>query len=152
MRQSIRSFAVKESKLLDSIGIAPMEEEIQKRVLELTKQNQDSMVEEFGIQSSLTEEDMKQCLQEVINEVQKYKTTTNKTNNGKYIDSRSMAGRKSQIKCALCGKTIVSNEKEKPTEKQRIVEIIDGTRYIFDTNDCVLMFKKFRGVYGSDFI
>jgi len=63
-----------------------------------------------------------------------------------------MAGRKSQIKCALCGMTIVSNEKEKPTEKQRIVEIIDGTRYIFDTNDCVLMFKKFRGVYGSDFI
>jgi hypothetical protein len=40
------------------------------------------MVEEFGIQSSLTEEDMKQYLQEVINEVQKYKTTTNKTNNG----------------------------------------------------------------------
>ena len=81
LRQSIRSFAVKESKLLDSIGIAPMEEEIQKRVLELTKQNQDSMVEEFGIQSSLTEEDMKQYLQEVINEVQKYKTN-NKTNNG----------------------------------------------------------------------
>jgi hypothetical protein len=81
LHQSIRSFAVKESKLLDSIGIAPMEEEIQKRVLELTKQNQDSMVEEFGIQSSLTEEDMKQYLQEVINEVQKYKTN-NKTNNG----------------------------------------------------------------------
>lgn len=39
------------------------------------------MVEEFGIQSSLTEEDMKQYLQEVINEVQKYKTN-NKTNNG----------------------------------------------------------------------
>ena len=82
LHQSIRSFAVKESKLLYSIGIAPMEEEIQKRVIELTKQNQDSMVEEFGIQSSLTEEDMKQYLQEVINEVQKYKTTTNKTNNG----------------------------------------------------------------------
>ena len=59
-----------------------MEEEIQKRVIELTKQNQDSMVEEFGIRSCLTEEDMKQYLQEVLNEVQKYKTTTNKTNNG----------------------------------------------------------------------
>jgi hypothetical protein len=57
-------------------------EEIQKRVIELTKQNQDRVVEESGIQSSLTEEDMKQYLQEVINEVQKYKTTTNKTNNG----------------------------------------------------------------------
>jgi hypothetical protein len=49
LRQSIRIFAVKESKLLDSIGIARMEEEIQKRVIELTKQNQDSMAEEFGI-------------------------------------------------------------------------------------------------------
>ncbi|MDP9289878.1 MAG: DUF1129 domain-containing protein [Thermoproteota archaeon] len=67
--------------MLDSIGIARMEE-IQKRVIELTKQNQDRVVEESGIQSSLTEEDMKQYLQEVINEVQKYKTTTNKTNNG----------------------------------------------------------------------
>jgi len=40
------------------------------------------MVEEFGIQSSLTEEDMTQYSQDVINEVQKHKTTTNKTNNG----------------------------------------------------------------------
>ncbi|PWU81686.1 MAG: hypothetical protein DLM72_05705 [Candidatus Nitrosopolaris wilkensis] len=62
MHQSIRSFAVKESKLLDSIGIAHMEE-IQKIVIELTKQNQDRVVEESGIQSSLTEEDMKQYLQ-----------------------------------------------------------------------------------------
>jgi hypothetical protein len=38
-------------------------EEIQKRVIELTKQNQDRVVEESGIQSSLTEEDMKQYLQ-----------------------------------------------------------------------------------------
>jgi hypothetical protein len=48
------------------------------------------------------------------------------------------------IKCALCGKTIVS--------KEIIMEIIDNTSYTFDTNDCVLMFKKFRGIYGSDFI
>jgi hypothetical protein len=61
-----------------------------------------------------------------------------------------MTGRKSQIKCALCGKTIISKEKDEP--KERIVEIIDGITYTFDTNDCVLMFKKFRGVYGSDFI
>jgi hypothetical protein len=60
--------------------------------------------------------------------------------------------KRSQIKCALCGKTIISKKKEEPKEKQRIVEIIDGTTYIFDTNDCVLMFKKFRGVYGNDFI
>ena len=61
-----------------------------------------------------------------------------------------MIGRKSQITCALCGKTILKAEQQE--EKQTIVEIIDGTRYTFDTNDCVIMFKKFRGVYGRDFI
>jgi len=43
-------------------------------------------------------------------------------------------------------------EKEEPKEKRRIVEIIDGTNYTFDTNECVLRFKKFRSVYRSDFI
>jgi hypothetical protein len=58
-----------------------------------------------------------------------------------------MKGQKSQIKCALCGKTITGKENDKET----IMEIIDDKRYTFDTNDCVLMFKKFRGVYGNDF-
>jgi hypothetical protein len=80
LRQSIRTFAVRESRLLDSIGTAHMEQEIQKRVIELTKQNQDRIVEETGIQSSLTEEDMKQYLQEVISEVQKNRSTTDKSN------------------------------------------------------------------------
>lgn len=44
------------------------------------------------------------------------------------------------------GKIIISKEKE------IIMEIINETTYTFDTNDCVLMFKKFRGVYGTDFI
>jgi hypothetical protein len=61
-----------------------------------------------------------------------------------------MTGRKSQIICALCGKTIVSNEKEQPKERQRIVETIDGASYTFDSNDCVLMFKKFRAVHGNE--
>ena len=47
---------------------------------------------------------------------------------------------------------IISKENEKLKEKRRIVDVIDGTTYTYDTNDCVLMFKKFRGVYGSDFI
>lgn len=54
-----------------------------------------------------------------------------------------MTGSKHLVKCTLCGKTIIS--------KKIIVEIIDNTSYTFDTDDCLLMFKKFRGVYGSDF-
>ena len=61
LRQSIRNYAIKESRLLDSIGTAEMQREIEKRVIALTKQNQDKMAEETGIQSSLTEEDMNIC-------------------------------------------------------------------------------------------
>lgn len=54
LRQSIRSFAIKESRLLDSIGMAQMEQQIQRKITEFTKRNQDKMTEEPGIQSSLT--------------------------------------------------------------------------------------------------
>jgi len=73
LRRSIRSFAIKESKLLDSIGMAQMEQQIQNKVLEFTKLNQERLVEESGIQSSLSEEDMKLYLQQVIEEVKKTK-------------------------------------------------------------------------------
>jgi hypothetical protein len=81
LRQSIRTFAMKESKLLDSIGTAQMHQEIEKKVIDFTKRNQDKMAEETGIQSSLTEEDMKQYLEQVISEVQKKKTSTDGNNN-----------------------------------------------------------------------
>jgi len=70
LRQTIRSLTTKESKLLDSIGTAHMELEIQRRVLKITQLNQDRLVEESGIQSSLTEEDMKEYLQQVIRELE----------------------------------------------------------------------------------
>ena len=73
LRQSIRNLAVQESKLLDSIGTAHMEQEIQRRVLTITKQNQDRMAEETGIQSSLTDEDVKDYLGQVLEEVKKEK-------------------------------------------------------------------------------
>jgi len=50
-----------------------MEQEIEKRVIALTKQNQDRMAEETGIQSSLSEEEIKQYVEQVIREVKKPK-------------------------------------------------------------------------------
>jgi len=82
LRQSIRKFATEETKLLDSIGMAHMEQEIQRRVIAFTRINKDRMVEESGIQTSLTDEDMKHYLEQVIREVKIQKTTTGKTNNG----------------------------------------------------------------------
>ena len=62
---------MKESKLLYSIGLAQMEQEIQKKVITFTKRIQDNMTEETGIRSSLTDEDMKEYLEQVIREVKK---------------------------------------------------------------------------------
>src|SRR5215204_5962088 len=81
LRRSIRKFAIKESKLLDSIGIANMEQEIQKRVLRLAKEQEEAMIEQSGIESSLDENDMKEYLRQVINEVWKYPNNKNDRNN-----------------------------------------------------------------------
>ena len=48
-----------------------------------------------------------------------------------------MTRRKLQIKCALCGKKIISEEQSKAIEEK-----INGTGYTFDNPDCALMLKK----------
>lgn len=55
LRQALKQFALNEPKLLDSMGTAHMEQEIQKQVLQITKQNKDSMAQETGIQSSMSD-------------------------------------------------------------------------------------------------
>jgi hypothetical protein len=47
-----------------------MEQEIEKRVLIFTKQIQDRMVEETGIEPYLTEDETKRYLEQVIKEVE----------------------------------------------------------------------------------
>ncbi|HEX5979051.1 MAG TPA: hypothetical protein VFY68_17340, partial [Nitrososphaeraceae archaeon] len=74
LRKSIRSFAIEETRLLDSIGTAQMEHEIEKRVIGLTKMNQNRMAKETGVQSSLSEDDIKGYLKQVIQEVQNQKS------------------------------------------------------------------------------
>jgi hypothetical protein len=80
LRQSIRSFAVRGSRLLDSIGMAEIERQVQRKVIAFTKQSQDRMTEETGIQSSLTEDDIKQYLEQVIKEVKKPKMSNDGNN------------------------------------------------------------------------
>lgn len=71
LRQWLRSSALKDSELLGNIGTVQMEQQIVKKVVTFTKQNQVRIAEESGIEPSLTEEDMKIYLQEVIAEVSK---------------------------------------------------------------------------------
>jgi hypothetical protein len=69
LRQLIRRSAIQEVKFLESIGRAQMEQELQKRVLTIAKKNSDSMIEETGVQPSISENDMKLYLEEVMKEI-----------------------------------------------------------------------------------
>jgi hypothetical protein len=79
LRRSIRK-SVKDMKFLESIGTAQMKQELQKRVLTIAKNNSDVMTEETGIQPSLTEDEMKEYLDMVANEIKhtKHDTTQKK--------------------------------------------------------------------------
>ena len=74
LRQSIRRSAIKEFDLLEKIGMANMEQQLEKRVLNIVKTEKNSMVEQSGVQISLTEDDMKDYLRQVLVELQKTKT------------------------------------------------------------------------------
>jgi hypothetical protein len=69
LRQSIRQSVKEQSKFLDSMGTAQMESELQNRVLRTAKKASDSMEEESGIESSMTEDDMKDYMEIVMNEL-----------------------------------------------------------------------------------
>ena len=71
LRQSIRRSVTEQSKLLDGIGTAQMEQELQSRVLTITKKLSDNMVEESGVEASMTENDIKEHIEMVKNEIRK---------------------------------------------------------------------------------
>jgi hypothetical protein len=69
LRQTIRKVAVKEAKLLDSIGTALMENELQRRIIKLTKEQKEILTQQTGIEPSLDEDQVKQYIVEVIKEI-----------------------------------------------------------------------------------
>jgi hypothetical protein len=72
LRQSIRDITIQESyKFLDSIGAAQTEQQIRKKVVTATKATQFDMVQDTGISSSLSEDDISQYILEVIKEVER---------------------------------------------------------------------------------
>src|SRR5215217_5232005 len=69
LRQSIKKSAIDESKFLVSIGSGQIEQKVEKKVIEMAKDNAASMTEQTGVQLSLTEHDMKQYLSTVLKEI-----------------------------------------------------------------------------------
>ena len=69
LRHSIRKSVTEQSKLLDSIGTAQMEQELQTRVLTIAKKLSGKMEEETGVEVSMTEEDMREHIEMVRKEI-----------------------------------------------------------------------------------
>jgi hypothetical protein len=71
LRHSIRKYVIEQSRLLDSIGNIQMQQEIEERVLKLSKAQQESLQEQTGVAASLNEQDTKKYLDEVLDELKK---------------------------------------------------------------------------------
>ena len=71
LRKSLRKSVEQQSTLLDKIGASEMEQEIHRRVIKITKEKLNKLTEETGVQSSVTEDEMKQYMNDVLKEIKK---------------------------------------------------------------------------------
>jgi signal transduction histidine kinase len=69
LRKTIKKSAIEESKLLVSIGTAQVRQEIERRVLQDTKEQQKLLTEKTGVQPSISEYEMKRYLGDVLKEI-----------------------------------------------------------------------------------
>jgi len=77
LRHAIRKYVFQESNLLDSIGTAQMEQQIEKTVLKITKEQEEVLSEQTGIEPSMSEDDVKDYLETVLLEVKKLHNNNN---------------------------------------------------------------------------
>jgi hypothetical protein len=76
LRQSIRKYTIEESsKLVGDIGSATMKQALEKRVLEIAKNLGDSIVEQSGVHPSVTDEDVKDYMEQVMSEIKSKRDT-----------------------------------------------------------------------------
>jgi hypothetical protein len=71
LRKTIRKSVMEQSKLLDTIGTAQMERELQTSVLTIVKKTSDEMKENSGIEASLSEDDIRDYMSLVISELKR---------------------------------------------------------------------------------
>lgn len=71
LRHSIRKSLTDQAKFLDSIGSAQLEQELQSTVMKVAKKHSDVLTEKTGVESSMTESDIKEYMEMVLSEVHK---------------------------------------------------------------------------------
>jgi hypothetical protein len=69
LRNTIRKTVLEQSKLLDSIATAQMEKELQTCVLTIAQKTSHQMKENTGIETSRTEDDLRDYMSVVMNEL-----------------------------------------------------------------------------------
>ena len=69
LRNTVRKSVLEQSKLLDSIATAQMEKELQTCVLTIAQNTSHEMKENTGIETSLTEDDLRDYMSVVMNEL-----------------------------------------------------------------------------------
>ena len=69
LRKSIRKSIEEHSGFLHGIGRAQMDKDVQEVVLKVSKDFSDKMVEQVGVEPSVTQEELKRYVSEVIDEI-----------------------------------------------------------------------------------
>ena len=71
LRLSIRKSVSEQAKFLDSMGTAQMEQELQSTVTKIARRHSDVLTKKTGVESSMTDADIKEYLTMVLNEIHK---------------------------------------------------------------------------------
>jgi signal transduction histidine kinase len=85
LRQSIRKSAIEVSKLVEVLGAPKIEQEIERRVINTINEQQQVLRDQTGVDSSLTEYDIKQYLGTVLKEIKILKDVEEILKKGKEI-------------------------------------------------------------------
>jgi hypothetical protein len=78
LRRSIAKSATEQSNLIRGIATAQMHHELQNRVMAIERKHRDTLIENTGVQPSLTEEDMKHYLEQVTSEINRTNSKRNR--------------------------------------------------------------------------
>jgi hypothetical protein len=71
LRKSVQKLAIDEANMLHSLGFEQMQREIRERVVNLTKEQEELLKEQTGIEQHVSEEEMKDYVKEVMDRVGK---------------------------------------------------------------------------------
>lgn len=72
LRRLVRTYAIEKTKLIDVVGTAQMKKEIEERVLEVSRRYAREVVEQTGVNPSVTEQEVKGYIEKIMQELTDY--------------------------------------------------------------------------------